>query len=168
MQRLVGEGTCEIHIFDMGDYEKKMPTELKAHYHQWGLKKQKDTGKGTNKKVAGKEYFGLKDTIKKLGHDKLETIDIFKIDCEGCEWETFGDWMDPDIPNLQQILVEVHGAPKKHALKFFDGLKDAGYATFHKEPNIQFDSGCIEYAFLKLDKEFFLPPINVEAVNEKQ
>jgi len=62
--------------------------------------------------------------------------------------------MDADIPNLQQIHVEVHVAPKRHALKFFDGLKDEGYATFHKDPNIQL--------------ELFLPPVNVLPPNEKQ
>jgi len=100
----------------------------------------------------------LKETIQELGHDQLSsnTIDIFKIDCEGCEWETFQEWFDESIPHLQQILVEVHQAPKDHVLDFFDGMKDEGYVTFHKESNIEFDPGCLEYGFMKLRKDFFL------------
>ena len=45
MQRAVGVGTCEYHTFDMGDYQKCAPSELKnSHYHQWGIKKQEDNG----------------------------------------------------------------------------------------------------------------------------
>ncbi len=89
----------------MGNYEKEMPPELKrAYYHQWGLKKQEDSNVdaprqwgmpwgfqkqdlGVKKLVTGQKYYGLLDTIKMLGHEKLDVIDIFKIDCEfnrGC------------------------------------------------------------------------------------
>ena len=64
----------------MGNFEGKMPKELKrAHYHQWGLKKQDSDVKTL---ASGHNYFGRLDTVKKLGHDKLDVIDIFKIDCE--------------------------------------------------------------------------------------
>ena len=55
---------------------------------------------------------------------------------------------------LHQILVEVHEAPINKATDFFDSLEAAGYLRFHKEPNIQWDTSCIEYAFVKLDKSF--------------
>jgi hypothetical protein len=76
-------------------------------------------------------------TVKLLGHDQLDVIDVFKIDCESCEWETYQDWLAPGIPMLQQIQVEVHGAPGQKALDFYDGFEHAGYLRFHKEPNIQ-------------------------------
>jgi hypothetical protein len=69
-----------------------MPPELKgAYYHQWGLKRQGpdistepevrvDHYHGNNSMTHS--YFGLRDTVRYLGHDQLETIDIFKIDCE--------------------------------------------------------------------------------------
>jgi hypothetical protein len=64
----------------MGNFEGKMPKELKrAHYHRWGLKKQE---RDVNTLASGQNYLGLLDTVKKLGHDKLDVIDIFKIDCE--------------------------------------------------------------------------------------
>jgi len=76
----------------MDDFKGQMPVELqRAHYHQWGLKKQ-----GANllsepesrvdyyhsNTSAIHSYFGLHDMIKYLGHEKLDVIDIFKIDCE--------------------------------------------------------------------------------------
>ena len=78
-----------------------MPKELKrAYYHQWGLKKQdysnvdapstrgmtwglKKQEDPSAKTIAkGQTYYGLIDTVKLLGHEKLDVIDIFKIDCE--------------------------------------------------------------------------------------
>jgi len=154
MEQEIGPGVCEFHIFDMGNYTAKMEEHnlKRAHFHQWGLTTQDP--KSENPK-PGEKFYGLKDTIKLLGHENLETIDIFKIDCEKCEWATYQDWVAPGIPSLQQIQVELHNAPAK-AIDFFGTMEDAGYVRFHKEPNIQFNDGsCIEYAFLKLEKEFF-------------
>ena len=151
--------TCEIHIFDMGDYETKMPEGKNMHYHQWGLQKGQDANEfDPSKEIAkGRSYYSLPETVKLLGHENREAIDIFKIDCERCEWSTWQDWFGPSIPMLQQILVETHEAPLKETLPFFDGImKDNGYVMFHKEANIQFAGGnCVEFGFLKLHDEFF-------------
>ena len=162
MQRTVCVGTCEYHIFDMDDYSDEMPKELQnAHYHQWGMKAQADDGQQTKKK-----FYGLKDTIKMLGHDKLDAIDVFKIDCEGCEWKTFDTWLDPDIPDLMQILVELHKPPASIATRFFDSIQAAGYARFHKEVNTICPwAGAVEYGFLKLSKDFFPQSKQVVADN---
>jgi hypothetical protein len=152
MQNMIGKGTCEIHIFDMDNFEAEMPQELEATYHTWGFRGDKDPATDEE----GHAYYTLKETIAMLGHDDLEIIDIFKIDCEGCEWATFNEWFDPAIPMFQQILVEVHKPPADKVLQFFDGMKDHGYATFHKEPNLAAPS-MIEYAFVKLASEFYLP-----------
>jgi hypothetical protein len=81
MQREVGENICEYHIFDMGDYESKIPPELKrVHYHRWGLW-------GRVARHRPRHSLRLRiitvirgwriDTIQALGHDKLDGIDIF-------------------------------------------------------------------------------------------
>lgn len=80
MQREVGENICEYHIFDMGDYESKIPPELKrVHYHRWGFMRQGGKAPATTqfKIENNNSYKGLKDTIRALGHDKLDGIDIF-------------------------------------------------------------------------------------------
>ena len=96
-QKEIGVGICEFHIFDMGNFEGKMPKELKrAHYHRWGLKNQDPNftpprPRGLPKKLlhpnsktslSGQKFYGLLDIIKMLGHEELDVIDIFKIDCE--------------------------------------------------------------------------------------
>ena len=172
MQKEVGEGVCEFHIFDMGDWEAKVPKELKrTYYHRWGLKvqdnKHNDDPENAYKKIVsdknrlrvpavrGDIYHGLQDIVKLLGHEKLDVIDIFKIDCEKCEWDTYQDWLGKGIPLLHQIQVEVHDAPGQTAIDFFDSFERAGYLRFHKEPNIQYsDGGCLEYSFVKVEEEF--------------
>jgi hypothetical protein len=102
----------------------------------------------------------MKDTITELGHSG-RVIDIFKIDCEGCEWTTFDGWFDAGA-TLRQIQVDVHqfpastnSRPIKFTISFFLDMQKAGYVTFHKEPNIQFaDRNCVVYAFLKLEDSF--------------
>jgi hypothetical protein len=144
-QRFGGNGDlCELHIFDFGDYESNMPKGLNMHYHQFGL-------------GDGDGLHTLAETIKLLGHEDRAGIDVFKIDCEGCEWDLIGDFIDPSIPKIKQLLVEVHGrgAQEKKMLPFFDRLLDNGYVMFHKEANIIDDGKCIEFAFLNLDKSFF-------------
>jgi len=168
MEEVLGPGTCEYHIFDMGDFEGKMKLQniSRAYYHRWGLEKQ-----GEENKEPGAEFYGMKDTVKLLGHENLDVIDVFKIDCEKCEWRIYRDWLLSGLPSLQQIQVEIHSGDLQkmsHSdnhdhditpeIPFFDFLEESGYVRFHKEPNIQYNDGsCQEYAFLKLDKEFFAP-----------
>jgi hypothetical protein len=169
MEEILGPGTCEYHIFDMGDFERTMKAQniSRAYFHRWGLMKQ---GNVENTQ-PGAEFYGMKDTVKLLGHENLDVIDVFKIDCEKCEWRTYRDWLLPGLPSLQQIQVEIHSgdlykfrdADDHHhditpEIPFFEFLEEAGYVRYHKEPNIQYNDGsCEEYAFLKLDKEFFEP-----------
>ena len=153
LQEVLGEeDACEIHTFDFGNFEGKMPENMNIHYHQWGLKASDDTI------TMDEKFLTLAEIVKELGHE-TRTIDIFKIDCETCEWSTVKDWFGPEVPMIQQILVETHGVPianDKTPLSFFNGILDSGYVMFHKEPNIQFTKGsCVEFGFLKLHDDFF-------------
>ncbi len=155
LQHVLGKDTCEVHIFDFGDYEGKMPDGLNLHYHQWGLKKGSSNSSSSSNSSEDDKYYTMEDIVKKLGHEK-RTIDIFKIDCDKCEWRTHQDWFGSKIPMIQQILVETHNSPKDRVLPFFDGIMGEGYVMFHKEPNIQFGNGdSIEFGFLKLHDQFF-------------
>jgi len=157
LQKYLNNGSlCEVHIFDWGNYESKMPKGLNLHYHKWGLKGTNDTISGDEgQSFEPRQYYTLAEIVKQLGHERRRAIDIFKIDCEGCEWDTVQDWMGPSIPIIHQIQVEVHKMPHQKILPFFDGLLNNGYVIFHKEANIEFSDNCIEFSFLKLDKAFF-------------
>jgi hypothetical protein len=139
---------CEIHTFDLNHRNKRNgdfadALEGYATFHHWGLGTEEEAKKNNRMKT-------LEQTVKELGHEN-RTIDIFKIDCEWCEWFTFRQWLDQDI---RQILVETHNAPMPHAQDFFFALHDAGYVIFSKEANYQNGAGGVEFGFLKLSTDF--------------
>mmetsp|Transcript_17292 Transcript_17292/g.40121 ORF Transcript_17292/g.40121 Transcript_17292/m.40121 type:complete len:104 (-) Transcript_17292:1840-2151(-) len=95
----------------------------------------------------------LEETMTELGHTGRR-VDIFKMDCEGCEWRMYEDLLEVD---LRQILIQVHAYVHNTTSHFFQTLHDAGYVIFHKEPNILSGPGnCVEFSFLKLARPYFL------------
>ena len=141
---------CEIHTFDLIRYNRRFGDFGKAlegisTFHHWGFGRH-------NKKLPQKTYKTLQQTMDELGHTN-RTIDIFKIDCEGCEFSIFRDWLKQDI---RQLLVETHMAPMPNARDFFYSLHDAGYVIFSKEPNLYAGGALVEYAMLKLRTDFFV------------
>lgn len=128
---IVGEA-CEIHTFDFTNWAGRVPKgRNNIFFHNWGLKpsyvetkEARSNGFG-QMKIDNKPFKTFQETIKELGHEG-RPIDIFKIDCEGCEWATYKDWINAD---LRQILVEVHRVPLI-AQDFFSDLQKAGYVTF--------------------------------------
>ena len=132
------------------------------HFHQIGLA-------ATTSRDGGVGFKSLSDIVRDLGHVG-RTIDIFKIDCEGCEWMTFASWFDAPV-KISQILVEVHqgtvvsegryseddddeaAAKFPPAKRFFQRLHDENFAIFHKEANIQwtaFENLCLEFSLVRL------------------
>ena len=150
---------CEIHVFDPFDYEAKRPDLFanatrpnNIHYHRWGFRSSYDE---TYKPfVKEGEFQSLQETLSKLGHQN-RPIDIFKIDCESCEWYSFRDWFDADI---RQLLVETHGLPSNQqtALDFFYGFQQRHFYLYHKEPNIHpWSKGeGVEWAYIRLHPDF--------------
>ena len=62
----------------MGDFEGNKPAALKrAYYHRWGFRQHGGSGSAVLKKGDIDVFKSLKDTIKELGHEKLDVIDIF-------------------------------------------------------------------------------------------
>ena len=134
-------------------FSRSNPTHLDyIHYHQWGLRSSFPSK--YNEKVA--ERFNnptlksFQETIKELGHEN-RTIDLFKIDCEGCEWTTYEDWIDFDIRQLQ---IEVHGLSPK-GVGMFERFQASNFALFSKENNPH-SSELYELSFVKLAPEFWL------------
>merc|ERR1719188_1711632 len=141
---------CEIHTFDFGDYAETVTEQDEGvHYHRWGIDSTSyTTGKG-------EVFKNLKDTVKELGHEG-RVIDIFKIDCEGCELTSFSSWFDAKV-TLRQILVEVHAFKNEvklpQTVDLFQRFYREGYVITHKEPNMA-SNMCVEYVFLKLSPDF--------------
>ena len=123
-------GVCEIHTFDFTDYSGRVPHGKNIYFHHWGLKPSYEESKATMNRFKqdvplDQPFKTFEETKKELGHEG-RPIDVFKIDCEGCEWLTYKDWIGADI---RQILVEVHLVPIV-AQDFFSDLQKAGYVTF--------------------------------------
>ena len=155
---------CEIHVFDPAKaWERKDDIPNKnIHYHAWGLRSTYDESKSVVwPKGRGGGFKTFPETLDVLGHNN-RTIDILKIDCEGCEWSTVKDWIGLGI---RQILVELHGVPspkgtptarwykKPMNLTEYYGLyKSNGYALFHKEINRGLS---LELCFMKMNEDFW-------------
>ena len=152
---------CEIHVFDPTNYTQKMKDwGLNSSVYQvWGLqgsyatdrtKTRTEYSDKMDKELSGLNFKTLPETMKELGHVGRR-IDVFKIDCEGCEWSLYKDLLNVD---LRQVLIEAHSVSQL-THEFFDDMHNEGYVIFHKEPNIQWSGGkCTEFSFLKLAKEF--------------
>ena len=87
----------EIHTFDFGDYSKGARDAGGVHYHQVGVGQD-----------APPQFKSVSTIVQELGHGG-RVIDIFKIDCEGCEWQTAQHWFHSNV-TLRQIQVELHGS----------------------------------------------------------
>jgi len=136
---------CEIHVFDHTVREPKTKPE-QVHYHTWGL---------ASTQKAGNDMKTLHAIVRELNHEN-RVIDVFKIDCEGCEWETFREWFEANV-TIDEILVEVHTgtmqpANNPPAKDFMSFMKDRNMLIHHKEPNVKysgFDGLCVEFALVR-------------------
>ena len=75
---------CEIHVFDH-TVSNPRNKPCGVHFHPWGL--------GGAHEPAWSDLKSLADIVVALSH-KGRTIDVLQIDCEGCEWGTYGSWFD--------------------------------------------------------------------------
>jgi Methyltransferase domain len=147
---------CEIHVFDPDPKygRKDDPVNKNIHYHAWGLKSSYETfNRGPFPPEF--EFLSIQEIQQRLGHEQRR-IDIFKIDCEGCEFTTYQDWLKPDV-DIRQVLVETHGI-RKEPSKFFDRFFDMGFVPFSKEANthpLAKPSGrFFEWGWIRLHPDF--------------
>lgn len=148
----LGNDACEYHVFDFsGDFDRPENADKKIHFHKWGLVGSKEG----NKSSEG-EFYSFPEIVKKLGHED-RIIDVFKIDCEGCEFTTYQDWIGNQ--NLRQILVETHSLPqgnkKKMGLAYFDSFKANGLAMYSKEANGYDGGNSYEFSYIRLSGDYF-------------
>jgi Methyltransferase domain len=159
---------CEIHIFDPDPFDRNDMVQKNMYYHQWGLGSSYSTA-WMNKREGKGTFLSFQDIQNRLGHEN-RTIDLFKIDCEGCEWHSYKDWIDAD---LRQIMMETHELPivvkakrtdfgilpTVAASEVFDTFKQHGFVLYSKEVNTNNGLGrSAEWSFLKLHPDFFHVP----------
>jgi Methyltransferase domain len=140
---------CEIHVFDFsGDFERPQNKEKNIHFHKWGLQ-------ASSENLSTKEdiFYSFPEILKLLGHEE-KVIDIFKIDCERCEWKTQHDWINHDIT---QVLIETHGLPKEWSkgLNYYQAYNKNHFAMFYREANLYTKGKCHEWSYVKLAPEFW-------------
>ena len=153
---------AEIHTFDSRVYT--CPPGV-CTFHQATI--------GDGKKAETKS---LTMIIDELGHQQ-RTIDIFKVDIEGSEYAMFTEFFkhplntnsDNDaqennrkLPYIRQIQMEIHLSKNNGdqsslaAHELFELFRFNNYAIFHKEANLYCPRSCFEYAFLRLNRKFFI------------
>ena len=145
---------CEVHTFDptgnSTEFER-LGKESMVSFHPWGLAA---TSRTMHNDATGLEnpLMPLSKIQGVLGH-KNRTIDLLKVDCEGCEHESLENiWADVIDGKLDigQVMVEVHGTSFNDTKKFFEGASRAGFQIFHKERNhIGCDGwSCVEFSLI--------------------
>jgi hypothetical protein len=156
---------CEIHTFDPTVASDTFIGHNISTFHEWGL--------GEDGSNAGPAYKSAATVIRELGHSG-RTIDILKIDCEGCEMVAmpplFESIARADV-KVNQIQIEIHLSAfdvndRAELDRFFDAVDRANFRIFHKERNQWGCMGyrCLEYAFVN---EKFLRDVNGEYVCHK-
>ena len=90
--------------------------------------------------------------MKQLNHTG-RSIDLLKIDCEGCEWQSLPDIFDAkhaEAMKVDQLQIELHGGEKEMINILFRKADAAGMRIMHKERNQWGCNGykCLEYAFV--------------------
>eukprot|EP00438_Fugacium_kawagutii_P028972 Skav210533 [mRNA] locus=scaffold3045:325808:326476:- [translate_table: standard] len=135
---------CEIHAFDRYPWRyyttDEMPTFMNYHTQQIG------------KVWPSKSVAQIMTDL----HHSGRTIDILKVQCERCEWETYQSWFNNASVDIRMILAKLHPTNRVEAINgFFRYLQNMGYVIYSKEPNTFGCQGtCQEYAFIKFHPNF--------------
>ena len=154
---------CEIHVFDPDPkYARAGDTTGKnIHYHAIGLKSSYEPF-DVGSFPRSFEFLSFQDIQKQLGHENRR-VDVFKIDCETCEWSTYQDWLHPDV-DIRQVLIETHGIREEPNL-FFNRFLDMGFVPFSKEANThpmaKPTGQLFEWGFVKLHPNFLRRSTNL-------
>ena len=143
---------CEIHTFDP-TLTKPFVGDAYSTFHPWGLGEE-----GASDRRGFKEY-SFDHIARELGHTN-RTINILKIDCDGCEYTTMPPVFEAVAKGkfkIDQILIEMHRPGVQDIFepptKFFELADKAGYRITHKERNHWGCAGahCVEYALVSND-----------------
>ncbi|CAJ1953932.1 unnamed protein product [Cylindrotheca closterium] len=152
---------CETHTFDP-TLKTAFKGDAYSTFHPWGIGVDGETVRAVyNKRKTNFVTKSLGAIVAELGHND-RTIDIFKIDCERCEYEAmpaFFDLIAAKKIRVNQIQIELHLQSYDAVAKLFMAADRAGMRIFHKERNGWGCGGfrCIEYALVS---EEYLRQVN--------
>jgi hypothetical protein len=146
LKEIGGAGSCEVHVFDhrLDDYGGEIPEGIIPHH--WSLEGEIDAPR------ARKGFMTLKEIVHHLGHEGRE-LEVMRVDCEGCEWHTYPEWLNSGV-EPRQLLVSFHGAPRNED-EVFEMMAQRNYVIFHREADTRYGGMWQEYGFLGLDSSFF-------------
>jgi hypothetical protein len=139
---------CEVHAFDPTLNMTKFEQEVGANGYQIHL-----LGLGHyERKLGNGMVYTLDVLMDKLGHTGRR-IDLFKVDCETCEYDSFPlvfELVRNRKVQINQIQIEMHGTNFEAIQRFFGQADAANYRIFHKERNHWGCQGyhCVEYALI--------------------
>lgn len=142
---------CETHTFDPTLKDAFIGDDY-ATFHPWGIGLD-----GQPKSYKGKTWDGkgIESIMTELGHLN-RTLDILKIDCEGCEYQAMPVLFEAIAAGrlkVNQIQIELHGLNYPRVERFFHAADNAKMRIFHKERNHWGCDGyeCLEYALISED-----------------
>jgi hypothetical protein len=142
---------CETHTFDP-TLKSAFVGDKYATFHPWGIGIDGEPKSYGGFKWTGK---GIETIMKELGHMN-RTLDILKIDCEGCEYQAMPvlfEAISAGRIKVNQIQIELHGVIYDRVESFFEAVDKAKMRVFHKERNHWGCDGyeCLEYALISED-----------------
>jgi FkbM family methyltransferase len=71
-----------------------------------------------------------------LRDNRIDRVDLLKLDCEGAEWEIIPATSDEELGKIRQIVMEVHAGESGAREKSFDRLKKVGFVALpHPKDN---------------------------------
>jgi hypothetical protein len=77
----------------------------------------------------------LKTLSSVIDIEKVEKIDLLKIDCEGAEWAVLQGIDERHWPMVQSLVIEVHDIENR-LQKTKDLLADKGFTKLHAEREV--------------------------------
>jgi hypothetical protein len=152
-------GNCEVHTFDPTVKPETYVGKNYSIFHDWGFGEDSKNFSINHKTRGPFEWttMSLKTAMQKLGHTN-RTIDIFKMDCEGCEYKVLLKAFEEIARGeykINQVQVELHkgGNPFAVMKTVIEAADRANMRLFHKERNHWGCAGhrCLEYAFVSND-----------------
>ena len=153
-REMVERFRCTIHIYDHTSNPPTPGVDIPAHlmhlvkFHRTAFDTTVVDEQTTTLSVM------VDNLIQAAGTDR---VDIFKIDCEGCEFSSFQSPENVQIvqKKVVQMQMEIHFGPnslQQVSNLWFAMVNKFGMVPFHKEANIEFPMGgdglALELAFL--------------------